>query len=175
MRKELAAHRKRGQNRDWRKTWIFPPATYFRKPWAFHMGFSSVLLHTVLQSDLRLVIPTFRSRCDLSCSAQARVQQLLQMQNLHKRLWKTRRRILWKRIRQERKCWKQVGANSFYLFSSFSSSNNNPIFLAFGGFFICDILPPMNRCGLLASMLTLLGQTLQACFPHALRYDSKCW
>lgn len=114
------------------------------------MGFSSVFWHTVLQSDLRLGIPAFRSHCNLSYSAQARLQQLLQMQNLHKRLWKTRRRILWKRIRQERKRWKQAGANSFYLFSSFSASSNNSIFFAFRGFLIPKIvsagLPFGNSC-----------------------------
>jgi len=100
------------------------------------MGFSSVFGHTVLQSNLRLVILAFRSRGDLSYSAQDRVQQLLQMQNLHKRLWKTRRRILWKRIHQERKRWKQVGADSFCLFYASSASSNNSIILILAGFFI---------------------------------------
>ena len=66
------------------------------------------------------------------------------------RFWKTRRRILWKRIRQERKRWKQVGANSFYLFSAFSASSRNSIFLAFGGFFVSKsvsaILPFGDSC-----------------------------
>jgi hypothetical protein len=90
----------------------------------------------VLQSDLWLGIPAFRSHCNLSYSAQAWVQQLLQMQNLLKRLWETCRHILWKRIHQERKQGKQVRANIFCLFSSFSASNGNSIFVSFTKFFI---------------------------------------
>jgi hypothetical protein len=102
------------------------------------MDFFGLLWHTFLQSDLRLGIPASGSRCNLSHSAQDGLQQLLQMQNLHERLWKTCWCIFWKRICQERKCWKQVGIHSFCLFSAFSASNVNSVFLVSGVFFASE-------------------------------------
>jgi hypothetical protein len=77
------------------------------------MGFSGVFWHIFLQSDLRLAILAPGSRLNLPYSAQARLQQLLQMQNLHERLWKTRRSILWKRIYQEESVGNRLGIVAF--------------------------------------------------------------
>ena len=120
---------------------IFALALFFRSIRVFIIASSAFMRMRVLGSEmrvLRLAIPARRSRDNLPYSAQARLQQLLQMQVMYKRLRKIGRRILWKRLHQERKRRKQAWDDSFCLFFAASASSHGSIFLAFGSFFVSE-------------------------------------
>ena len=104
------------------------------------MDCSSVLGHIFLQSDLWFAIPSHGGSLNLSYSTQTRLHQLLQVQHLHERLWKTRRYTLRKRMRKERKSRQQTGHSGFYSRFAISSSNSDFFIFAYKIFFYTQIV-----------------------------------
>jgi hypothetical protein len=85
-------------------------------------------------------MPSHGGSLNLSYSTQTRLHQLLQVQHLHERLWKTRRYTLRKRMRKERKWRQQTGHSGFSLRFAISSSNSDFFIFAYKIFSILKLL-----------------------------------
>jgi hypothetical protein len=88
------------------------------------LDFPCFLCNMVIQSNLRLANPRLHSSPNLHDFKEARVQQLLLLQILHKWIRAISWSLLRNRIHQEGKCRKQNGPNNLYLFSSRPASNS---------------------------------------------------